>query len=470
MLLPHLPAPPQLPLHSVAAMAHLLDLPNELLSEIIGYRQFDRALLWGLACMNHRLHDVTQPFLVRYATDLSSHQQVLLKRRLEERPDLKREIWSYGPIDTETDGSVSLEDFNAVPELVNLKKLQFRLVKFLPGSLRTKQNLCGWDILYQMKEMELAACKSPRIETPYALILKFAELPSVHTFTMTNILTQLPRSRLPFPKHRWIIPHTYKDIFNFPNLTTLKLNGAENTVLGRRRWNSPMTAFQPAHLRDILHFCTDLTTLHCTDMFLYLKNSTGHSKGQYGKTAVRLEAVCGALVPVEASLQELVLTVEGDENTTFHGRAIDLSTFNSLTKLHISSSFLIQGDEPSSPLHERLPPNLETLRVDFGPTLSGATNHSIVGIDNPEDLFQWRYKWILLFPTEKASRFPRLREIRLVEARPISKNKMVKSELSALVLRAFEEAEIAIEIWVCIHEVEKPKWASIKLNWFEDAL
>lgn len=444
-------------------MTNILDLPNELLCEIIGHLQFKRSLLGCLARLNHRFHDLSQPFLWRYANNISNQQKSLLKRTLKEKPDLKRGIWWYGPIDTRIDGRIEAEDFYDIPELMNLKKLQFKVVRFLVTDHQSCQRLSQWDVLGQVEEVELSAVQSLWTHFPGGLIKLFAELPLVHTLAVTNILTGLPHNGISLTAGRWQERRSDSVNHILPNLRTLKLSGIKNTILARRRAGTGMREFNASDLKEILLLYTNLTTLHCTDLFLTIYG-TGHlvalADPLFRFPGIEPAAIQNALRDVEAQLQELVLTGKGDEKTIYVGPPMDLSTFTCLNKLHISSAFIMERDGAENTLHNRLPPNISVLRLDFGPALSVLQAPEGLGGDDHEPTSRFHYEWLLLFPVHKTSHFPKLREIKMVEERPKSSHKVIKWELPVELAQTFEDAGIDMDIQLCRHLVGKPEWIS----------
>lgn len=428
-----------------------MDLPNELLCQVIEYLQFKRSLLGEVARANHRLHKLTQPYLFRYANDLSGYQQFVLSRTLKETPVLKKAIWSYGPIDTEVDGCVSPFDFNDVLGLTNLKTLQFRVIQSLPGSSKSHQSLFRSDVLGRIEEMELTAYHTPRIELSGVLHKFLSELPSVHTLTVMDMPTEFTASDLQNSTDLFV--HT------LPSLRTLKLRGIQNTSLDRRHAGRPMRGLTCLQLRDILEPFTHLKTLHCTDMFFHISGIGHLSRREIRHTTVRYTNLWVALREVRAHLQELVLTMASDAVMILDGPPLDLSAFTALNILHISSSFIIDLDGNKNTLHQRLPPNLEVLRIDFridyNPPHNDFGNPSQPLYNNHEQLLEYRWEWLLLFPTHKTSHFPKLKEVKIVENKPMPKPNynVIRWELPIDWMKLSEKADIKMDIWIFRYEV-----------------
>jgi hypothetical protein len=74
---------------------------------------------------------------------------------------------------------------------------------------------------------------------------------------------------------------------------------------------------------------------------------------------------------------------------------------------------------------------------------------------------QNQFKWLFQFPKCKNSYFPDLQELRIVDPTPLSPHQVIKWIPSPEFIKEFQAMEIELDVRVCVHLVDEPRWSEL---------
>jgi hypothetical protein len=344
-------------------MSSLLDMPNELLCEILSYLEFDRQLLLSLSLLNFRLHVVVQPYLFRYADKLSKRQLDLFTTSIARRRHLWPAVRSYGPLMVGPLGYAAPNTLFLIRNFTNLKKIQLRFCTW-PSMSSTSTvgyitNIFVHGTLDQVEDVHVTW--TGYLESGFSELLRkgIMMLPRIKSLTVEGNWGLRSRYLGPGIQQETWIHSSLLPPRTDCNLTTLRIPGLtpSSTNYGFLYPSGGIDRIYGTDFYTLLSKCRSLQNLQCTNLFI------SHGRQQL-TSPVHGNWVRHALLTVSNTLQSLTLT------TPNHERECDCmldfsSKFPSLRDLEISSVYMIrsQGAAERATLFRYLPPNLESLKV-----------------------------------------------------------------------------------------------------------
>ncbi|KAF2874679.1 hypothetical protein BDV95DRAFT_591480 [Massariosphaeria phaeospora] len=436
-------------------MDHIHHLPDELLGEITSNFEHDRLSLSRLALVSQRFRRLAQEFLFRHVdfvpdTNAQSINTLnepplwrhhrLLQRTFKETPQLRKCVWSCGPISLE-DGDY--DDLRYLAGFRNLKTLLLRSISGDPddysadGSAhRTKLDgdaVLSLPILQQITSLTLH--NGPSIGTIASCML----LQSLRDLTVDSVNDYTAsKNRHPVPDRTG-------------SLRSLRILRSDSRLFRPEEGYGLKTA----------SLCHILSRAPLLEEFRYnlMFNCTlaGFPPPEFDFSS---EGALVALRPIRNTVRVLQLslfTLFISHVTGFF--PLDLSEFEALRHLTINAFFLCEAFKVPQPdredIYQYMPKHLQSLQIEFPSQIGvfywdGEQDFSFKS-NGDYKIPPERFAWLFQFPRQKERALPNLRRVALLDGeQPGRRGELVEWQQPDEVKDAFKAADIELVVQVNI--------------------
>lgn len=446
-------------------MAALNLLPTELINQIVLCLEHDRLALHALAAVNRRLNACSHGLLFRHADNLTAKQRRRLAETLGRNPGLNKHVRSYGWVPVSPDGYIRSIDYKVVDIWPNLKTLQLEDARLgrndsydiaTYGEHRATRNVFASGLHEGIESVHFNADTPARLFhhpilqsvdswLPSALLRGLLQIPTLRTFTVTQVLSHNS------------VDSTHRAIFRPCNIEELEFRGIPNILL----YGSSSAFFGPNDLQYYLGICPHIKILRCVDIF----TPTAPRRDDIHfptKIFVQRSRVTAALDMLAQTVEDLTWTISNDWISEVNGPPVDFTRFEALKSLNLAAAYLLptfRERETWSHIYYLLPSSIEVLRLNFSNAFG--IFHILERYEEKRREYQrlpGSYEWLRQFPFAKSSKAPRLRKIILKDSKPLTSHVMERWTPPKDIADLYQEAGIELVVISCKHVFIEPQW------------